>query len=409
MLAPDWIILAFTCFAAAAFAAAFLKRAWDGPHAAQRETLVLTEPEFKKDATAEILELAPIAIWKTDAAGILTWGNHAYRSLCRWRGLADEKTPLFPTCDRSLSDGTAFRAALQSGDQTEPEWFDVSTCTQGEDTVWFAQNVSALVSIEDSKKSFHQIMAGTFAQLSTGLAIFDRDLRLNLFNPALVDLCGVPFAFLSSRPDLTSFFDRLRETQSMPEPNDYSAWRAEMEDLARAAAEGRYQETWTLPTGSVYQVTGRPHPGGAIAFLFEDISAEVGLARQFRTDIALYQSALNTSETAICVFTAAEELKFTNQAYDIFWDVQPDQPLRGLALDKVCAGWQRDTGHPFSPEAILGALANSQNPPFSDQFTAPDGSLAELEVKFLPGGDMILRFRKLTSSLEIIQTRLKTA
>ena len=59
----------------------------------------------------------------------------------------------------------------------------------------------------------------------------------------------------------------------MPEPNDYSAWRAEMQDLARAAAEGRYQETWTLPTGSIYQVTGRPHPSGAIAFLFEDISA----------------------------------------------------------------------------------------------------------------------------------------
>lgn len=182
-----------------------------------------------------------------------------------------------------------------------------------------------------------------------------------------------------------------------------------MEDLARAAAEGRYQEAWTLPTGSVYQVTGRPHPGGAIAFLFEDISAEVGLAHQFRTDIALYQSGLNTSKTAICVFTAAEELKFTNQAYDIFWDVQPDQPLRGLALDKVCAGWQKDTGHPVSPEAILGALTNSQNLPFFDQFTAPDGSLAELEAKFLPGGDMILRFRRLTSSIEIIQTRLKTA
>lgn len=409
MLAPDWIILAFTCLAAAAFGAAFLKRAWGRPHATQNETLVLTGPEPKPDTTAEILELAPIAIWITDPGGTLIWSNAAYKSLCRWRGLADEDTPLFPAGNRILAKGASFRAALQSGDQTEPEWFDVSTCTQRQDTVWFAQNVSALVSIEDSKNNFHQIMAGTFAQLSTGLAIFDRDLRLNLFNPALVDLCGVPFAFLSGRPDLASFFDRLRETQSMPEPNDYTAWRAEMEDLARAAAEGRYQETWTLPTGSVYQVTGRPHPGGAIAFLFEDISAEVGLARQFRTDIALYQSALNTSETAICVFTAAEEMKFANRAYHLFWGVHPDQPMRGLALGKVCAGWQKDTGHPFSPEAILGALTDPKNSPFSDKFTAPDGSPAELEAKPLPGGDMIFRFRSCAMSPEISKTRLETA
>ena len=61
----------------------------------------------------------------------------------------------------------------------------------------------------------------------------------------------------------------------MPEPKDYRSWRQQMSDLEAAAQNGTYEETWALPTGQTYRVTGRPHPDGAVALLFEDISAEV--------------------------------------------------------------------------------------------------------------------------------------
>jgi hypothetical protein len=41
------------------------------------------------------------------------------------------------------------------------------------------------------------------------------------------------------------------------------------------------------------RVTGRPHPNGAIAFLFEDISQEVSLTRRFRTDLDLDRGILD--------------------------------------------------------------------------------------------------------------------
>ena len=40
-----------------------------------------------------------------------------------------------------------------------------------------------------------------------------------------------------------------------------------------------------LPNGLTYRVRGRPHPNGALAFLFENISAEISLTRKFRTKL----------------------------------------------------------------------------------------------------------------------------
>jgi hypothetical protein len=87
-----------------------------------------------------------------------------------------------------------------------------------------------------------------------------------LFNPALIDLTALPADFLSARPNLLSFFDRLRDHRMMPEPKNYGSWRHQMADLVAAAADGRYQETWSLPSGAVYSVSGQPHPDGAVAF-----------------------------------------------------------------------------------------------------------------------------------------------
>ena len=73
--------------------------------------------------------------------------------------------------------------------------------------MFYAVDVNAVVSAEISQRKFVQTLAKTFAQLSIGLAIFDRNRQLALFNPALIDLTALPAEFLSARPNLLSFFD----------------------------------------------------------------------------------------------------------------------------------------------------------------------------------------------------------
>jgi hypothetical protein len=109
----------------------------------------------------------------------------------------------------------------------------------------------------------------------------------------------------------------------LPEPKHYTTWRAQFSAVEDAARNGRYNETWALPDGRTYRVSGRPHPDGAFAFMFEDISAEVSLERRFRADIETGQAVLDAMPDAIAVFSAAGTLLISNQAYTDLWQTNP--------------------------------------------------------------------------------------
>jgi PAS domain-containing protein len=188
-----------------------------------------------------------------------------------------------------------------------------------------------------------QTLAKTFAQLSIGLAIFDRNRQLVLFNPALVDLTALPADFLSGRPTILSFFDRLRDNKMMPEPKNYNSWREQMGALVEAAASGQYQETWSLSSGSVYSVSGRPHPDGAVAFLFEDITAEITLTRRFRSDLELWQAVFDNLEDAIAVFSMTGVLIFSNSAYQALWGVDPENTFAQTSILDSIRAWQEQS------------------------------------------------------------------
>jgi PAS domain-containing protein len=175
----------------------------------------------------------------------------------------------------------AFPAAGNDADQ----WFDVLSVPQEQSTLHFATDASAAAHADQDRQTFVQTMGKTFAELSIGLAIFDKQRRLVTFNPALLDMTRLGFEFLSTRPAIDTVLDRLRETRMLPEPKDYASWRDQFTAVEAAAKNGTYREIWNLPDGQAFRVTGRPHPDGAFAFLFEDITADLSLTRRFRSDI----------------------------------------------------------------------------------------------------------------------------
>ena len=206
--------------------------------------------------------------------------------------------------------------------------------------MFHAIDVNAVVKSEIAQRNFVQTLAKTFAQLSIGLAIFDRNGQLALFNPALIDLTNLPADFLSGRPTLMSFFDRIRETRRMPEPKNYQSWRQQITEVIAAATDGRYQETWTLETGQTYRVNGRPHPDGAIAFLIEDITAEISLTRNFRAELELGQSLMDTFEEGLAVFSSSGVLSFCNAAYKDMWGMDPESSFVDVSIADCVKEWK---------------------------------------------------------------------
>lgn len=279
----------------------------------------------------------PHPAWKTNTDGTVVWHNDAYHAL-QERAPKSGSDPIFDLPPKINGDKTC-RVRFEPHN-APAEWFDVTRYQVEGGTLHHATSRTALIRAEEAQRDFVQTLAKTFAHLSIGLAIFNRDRQLALFNPALTNLTGLSVSFLSPRPTIDSFFDALRENRRMPEPKNYKTWRQRMADLVSAAEVGTFEETWTLETGQTYSVKGRPHPDGAIAFLIEDISAEISLTRNFRAELELGQNLVDTFEDALAVFSQSGQLTFSNKAYDLLWGFQGETSFAEVTITDAVKMWK---------------------------------------------------------------------
>lgn len=354
------------------------------------------------DTLRKAVNGAPIPMWKTSADGSVRWADAAYLELAQRLDPARDSLvwplpTLFP--DRPAETVGAHRVCLTpKGTETEV-WFECYAAAAGSETFHFALPADTLVRTEASLREFVQTLTKTFAHLTTGLAVFDRDRRLALFNPALTDLSALEPQFLSSRPTLFEFLDQLRNRQRMPEPKDYKSWRKRIGDLEAAATSGTHIETWSLPTGQTYRVTGRPHPDGAVAFLFEDISAEVSATRRFRTEMELGQSVLDTLPQAIAVFSANGSLEMSNTAYEQLWQHDGVTRLDEIGLDEASKVWEAQCGPSPLWDAMRDAVRKSHNrQPWSGRLRHLDGRRLTVRAAPLAGHATLVSFEILAQS-----------
>lgn len=345
-------------------------------------------------------EDAPQLIWKLDEGGRLSWANRAYMRLAeRMSGPAEAATDwppdeLFETSDYApLGTGAeCCRVSLLLPGEERHCWYEITRLRRGTERVHFALDVTGIVEAEQTRRKFIQTLTKTFAQLAIGLAIFDRDRKLVMFNPAFHDLTGLPTAFLSSRPQVQTVLDRLRDRSMLPEPKDYASWREQVAALEAQATRGTYCETWSLPGGQTYRVTGRPHPDGAVAFLFEDISAEISLTRHFRAKIETARAVLDTLPEAIAVFSASGTRLLHNGAYEDLWGA-PDPGLSETGLLDEIVRWQ----NMIAPTPVLGELrdfvtAFGERAEWSDRLRLSDGRGLCCRFTPLPGGTTMTSF-----------------
>ncbi len=195
------------------------------PAAVDRARFAAMEEELL--TLRSVAEDAPQLIWMQDAEGRLHWANRAYLTLAdRLAGRMDSDDPLWPARPilpelRPLPDdaGTVTtRVQVAIPGLFDPQWYEVASVRRGTMTVHFAMDASNIIAAEEGRQKFIQTLTKSFAHLSAGLAIFDRDRRLVLFNPAFLDLTTLPADFLSQRPPVSAVLDRFAISRCFPNP-----------------------------------------------------------------------------------------------------------------------------------------------------------------------------------------------
>ncbi len=364
-----------------------------------QDLMVVRAMSEELDLLRQTVAKAPALIWRERDNGDVTWANSAYMLRVGDVGEVGQELswPLPRLFERTASNqgmaGQRQKLMLRGG---RAAWYDLVMTGDDDGRLVFALPADSAVQAETALRDFMQTLTKTFAHLHVGLAIFDQQRQLQLFNPALLDLTGLPVDFLSMRPSLLSVLDAMRDRNMIPEPKDYRGWRRQLVELEKAAASGLYEETWSLPGGQTYRVIGRPHPNGAIALMIEDISGEMLRTRRYRADLELGQSVIDQVDEAIAVFSEGGQLVMSNAYYSQIWGSDPSGTLEDASLWSLCTHWRSQS----APNPIWSDL---------EDFAANQGdrSLWRAEARLLDGRLIDCRFAPLSGGATLTAFRVR--
>jgi len=340
-----------------------------------------------------LIDTAPFMLWREGPKGQVTWANSAY--LQRVSAASDLMTWPLPSLFPSIEGGASQRICLSDpSNQTRQNWFDVSHVPDEEGRLAFALPADEAQQAERTKRDFIQTLTKTFATLPTGLAVFDRARRLQMFNPALTDLTGLETEFLLSRPGLEGFLNRMRDKRILPEPRDYRSWARRLLDIETAAPLGEFEETWTLPSGQTFRVSTNPHPDGALAFLIEDITSETHLTRNIRAEMETSQSVLNQIDAAIAVFSTNGQLVLTNSAFSRLWTLEGEETLNAVTLPEAIENWREASDSPSLWSDINALVQHRGGPatPVSGDMILADGERLLVDARRTTTGALMISF-----------------
>lgn len=370
------------------------------------EAASLSALQSELDSLRATVDTGTVPLWREDETACVIWANAPYFDLVE--RLRDGHAPGWPLprifaseLHEDLTEDTIRRCQITLPDRDAPTCYDVSRDRlPNGSALYTAQPADRLVRAENSLREFLQTTTKTFAALPVGLAVFDSKRQLVTFNPALVSLTQAGAQFLTARPDLRAFLDQLREKKRIPEPRNYHSWREQIALLEEGAENGTYHELWELPEGKTFRILGRPHPDGAIAFMFEDVSAEVSLTRQFRADLEMFQAILDAVPVAIAVFQADGSMVGANEGYGKLWGQNPQSQDQMPHLNQAFSEWSKRC----KPSRIWGEIRQFvghevERAPWVEEIETLDGQRLAVRMAPTRGRATVVQFLPLDLSL----------
>ncbi|MBK0399099.1 PAS-domain containing protein [Limibaculum sp. M0105] len=360
---------------------------------------------YERETIATLLEIGATIAWHRTADGAVSWCAGQVRT--EMGAVAAEQVVTFLGVrppQREAADGIdRTRIEILPPGGIEPVSLSVVEVLKPDGRRFgFATDASNAVTAERTLSRFVQTMTETFAHLTVGLAIFDRNQKLALFNPALAQMLQLDPATLAARPTLSDLVDAMRRTRRIPETGDYHLWRRQLLGLFDDTEVVDYEDTWHLADGSSINVLARPHPHGSLAFVFDDVSERMRLEQNYRRSVDLRHATLNRLEEGLAVFGADGLLQFVNDAFHDIWGTDADSICAGMHAREVmrlCQGltietevWRRVTGFITSDETRRALSA---------RVTLGSSRILSARLAPLPGGASMVVFADITDSERI--------
>ena len=293
------------------------------------------------ESIQSLFDRTDMQVWLSKEDGSLYWANSAYAKAVEAIdnvSAIDNDIRLFDSAERqeiqaSLEKNQYFNGTLPaiiSGDRKVVDVVEVISDGGG---AGIAVDKSA---IENIRKTLEQTIANhsvILDQLTTPIAIFDAEKKLQFHNSAFEQLWRLDTGFLESKPSNADILGALREKKRLPSHPDWRKWRDSQLEIYQAL-EAR-TELWHLPDGKTLSVVVTPQTLGGATWIFEDVTEELELKSSYNTLVRVQGETLDCLSEAVAVFSSDGKLRLSNPA---LWkilqlenqDIEPDTHISKL-------------------------------------------------------------------------------
>ncbi len=360
----------------------------------------LSAPMASSQDLAKMLDNLPFPIWSRTQEGRVIWANLETHKLCDGEGSVDASDLTLPSAftlmdeDIGVTQERRVSVGTDDGQNQSKIWYNLfERPLENGDFFGYAIDADDVITVEKTLRRFVATLTESFAQLSTGLAIFNADRRLTIFNPAISDLLQIDPVWLASSPGFRDFMNRARDNHMIPEQKTSADWKKMIQAIEKGAEEGRLSEKWVLPSGQTFKITGRPHPHGAIALMIEDISTRISLERRYRSEIEQSRTTLDYLSEAICVLDTTGALVYANAAFGEIWEFDPKANPETANIVGLTALW----GEACKPTPVWGDLREfvtslDQRASWTSDIELQDGRAFSALFAPLPDGSTLTTF-----------------
>lgn len=346
--------------------------------------------------------------WVRDRDGRIDWVNNAY---ARAVDAVDSTQAVME--GRELF-GAQARQRLERDRNVEADLKEkLTTVVRGDRRVFEVTDVSAeagsaglgfdLSEIEQVREELSRTLknhAETLDQLSTAVAIFDPEMKLQYFNPAFVSLWSLDEAWLETRPSNTLFLDRLRSEGKLPEQPEWRKWKDSMLSVYRAVEPQEHM--WHLPDTRIIRSVANPHPQGGVTWFFENMTEKYELEGRYNTLIKVQGETLDHLVEAVAVFGSDGKLRLSNPSFADLWSLPALMVIEGThisSIAKLCRQRGGDGLWDDFVSAVTGFLDERNGQ--MGQVELKDGIILSYAVVPLPKGQTMLTFIDVTDTVRL--------
>lgn len=377
----------------------------DRAYETQRLTAQVKTLRAEHDMLQAMIDVVPVALWYRNAQNQVIFCNQAY-------GGAVESTPTQVALEH--------KELIEKSRSTSPHHLAIKVRNSGQsqrqrghivmdgfrrliEMTEVAHEDGATVGyafdLTDSEEMASDLSKHILAhqevlhQLSTPIAVFGADTRLEFFNNAYTKLFGYEEAWLHTKPTFGDVLQDMRERRKLPEYPDFQAFKRSRLQLFKTLLQP-IQELVHQPDDQILRLLIAPHPLGGLLFMYDDVTDKLALERRYNTLIAVQKETLDHLYEGIIVLGSDSRLRLSNPAAARIWQVEMANITLGRHATEILALIRPSFSTEVEWDGFQARLLTiiNQRVPKTGRFSRADKSMIQYAYVPLPDGSHLLSF-----------------